>query len=287
MWIARDNDALNEQRGQLTGRVGFVPTMGALHDGHLSLVRAARERTDHVIVSIFVNPTQFGPDEDFDAYPRPQEADLDLCREHGVAGVYAPTADVVYPPDQPATELVVPDLAARLEGKSRPGHFDGVCRVVAKLLNLVRPDTAFFGEKDYQQLRIIEAMVADLFMPVTIVGCPIVREPDGLARSSRNAYLTPPQRERAVGLFKALVAAHRACRDGESDPDALARHMNDVLQAHEIAVDYAVIRRADNLAPPDSLDPPCRALIAGRVGDVRLIDNHDPTVPLATPESAS
>lgn len=260
-----------EELRPLAGGV-FVPTMGALHAGHLALIDAARRLGTPTIVSIFVNPTQFAPGEDFDRYPRPVDRDLELCRAHGADAVFLPAATAIYPPD---LEVPVPPLPAvatgpGLEDRIRPGHFAGVCQVVARLFDLVRPCAAVFGEKDYQQLRVITAMVeaaGDRWPGLRIVGHPTVREPDGLAMSSRNAYLHPDERGRALGLFRALQAAA-----GADAPGAAEHIMRETLHAHDLAVEYAVVRTADSLLPADSLAVPTRALVAARLGTVRLID---------------
>jgi pantoate--beta-alanine ligase len=256
-------------------RVGFVPTMGALHDGHLSLVAAARERADVVIVSIFVNPLQFGPGEDYAAYPRDLEADAALLAGCGVDAVFAPAVDVMYPPG--ATTKVVPGpLADTLEGASRPGHFAGVCTVVVKLLSIVAPDVACFGEKDFQQLAIVRSVVRDLDIAVEIVGCPIVREADGLALSSRNAYLGSDDRAAAVVLSRGLEAAAALAGAGERSVAVLEAAIRDTIAAEpRAALDYAVVVDADTLAPLEALGTrPARALVAARVGPARLIDNR-------------
>lgn len=260
------------------GRVAMVPTMGALHEGHLSLMRRARQIADDVVVSIFVNPTQFAPHEDLDRYPRPIERDLQLCEREGVSLVFNPSVDVMYPPDEPETVVNVPSLGDYLEGAHRPGFFVGVCRVVAKLLNIVRPDAACFGSKDYQQLRVIEAMAAALCTGCVIDPCPIVREADGLAMSSRNVYLDTDQRRRALGLSKALDEAAAMIESGSLDPAEVEAAMVRVLAAHECAVDYAVVRDARSLAAMDMINPtvePLVCLIAARVDAVRLIDNRE------------
>lgn len=253
--------------------VGLVPTMGALHDGHLSLVRAARKRAGYVAVSIFVNPTQFGPDEDFESYPRDLEHDIANLRAEGVDLVFTPSTGVMYAADAMVT--VEPGaLAQRFEGAVRPGHFVGVATIVTKLLNIVRPDLAFFGEKDYQQLRIVERLVADLNMAVTIVGCPIVRERDGLAMSSRNAYLSAEERAQAVALSEALEAAAQAVAWGETDASAVEGAMRAEFASRPLAaIDYAAVVDPATLAPLARIDRPARAIIAARVGTTRLIDN--------------
>lgn len=263
-------------RGRPGPPVALVPTMGALHEGHLSLVRRARELAGRVVVSIFVNPTQFGPGEDLTRYPRPMDRDLEMCREAGVDLVFSPTVDEIYPPQEIETIIDVPSLTTILEGAQRPGHFIGVCRVVAKLLNIVQPTVACFGMKDYQQLRVVEAMVAAMCLPVSIERCPTVREPDGLAMSSRNIYLDPTQRRHALGLSKALREAEQLIGDGEISPARVESAMRQVIQAHHIEMDYAVVRDARTLGTVDMINPalePVACLVAGRLGDVRLIDN--------------
>lgn len=255
------------------GSVALVPTMGALHDGHLSLIELAGQHADAVAVSIFVNPTQFGPHEDFDRYPRPIADDLARCEAAGVDVVFNPSVDEVYPPDAVPVEVTVPSLASILEGAARPGHYAGVCRVCTKLFNIVRPDVVVFGQKDYQQLKVIEALVADLAMPITVVGGETRRDPDGLALSSRNRYLDPPARERAWGLSKALRQAGRMVDDGETDPAIVEAAMRHTMEAHSVTVDYAVIRHPDKLTELDAIVGPAIALVAGRVDDIHLIDN--------------
>ena len=219
MHILNTLDELRDYRRGLTGTLGFVPTMGALHEGHLSLVDAAKEYADRAMVSVFVNPTQFGPNEDLARYPRPFEADVALCEARGVDAIFAPTPDVMYPADAVDVSIDVPALTNVLEGELRPGHFAGVCRVVAKLLILAMADVAIFGRKDYQQLQVIQAMAEDLFLPTRIIAAPTKREPDGLAMSSRNRYLEGEQRRHAIGLHKALLAAKALVEDdGENQP---------------------------------------------------------------------
>ncbi len=279
MFIATTVDDLRAQRRALPGRVAFVPTMGALHAGHVSLIEAGHTLADEVIVSIFVNPTQFAPHEDLAKYPRPLDADLAACQNAGVAGVFVPTVEVMYPPGVAECVVEVPAVADDLEGRLRPGHFRGVCRVCAKLFNMVQPDLACFGMKDYQQLKVIEAMAADLAMPLRIVPCPTKREDDGLAMSSRNVYLSVGERKLALGLSKALREAEAMILEqGETDPAAVEAAMNMVLKAHEVATDYAVLRHPQTLAGMDCIEPKLTdgvvALIAGRVGKTRLIDNR-------------
>ena len=254
-------------------RVGLVPTMGALHAGHLSLIQVARRAgAGRVVVSIFVNPTQFGPGEDLAAYPRDLDGDLDKLAAAGADLVFTPSAAEVYPPGA-ETYVMLEQLPRSLCGRSRPAHFQGVATVVTCLLNIVGPDLAVFGEKDFQQLRIIQRLVADLFIPVRIVGAPIVREPDGLAMSSRNAYLGPDDRARAVCLSRALRRAVDAVAGGETDVGVLRRAMTAVCEAAGGRVDYAQVVDAQTLAPLDRVDRPARALLAVVVGPARLIDN--------------
>jgi pantoate--beta-alanine ligase len=259
------------------GRVGLVPTMGALHVGHVSLIKRARELSDFVVVSIFVNPTQFGPHEDFDRYPRPISDDIKACLEAGADLVFTPTVAEIYPATELEVSIDVPALTHVLEGAARPGHFAGVCRVVAKLLNIVQPGVACFGLKDYQQLAVIRAMAAGLTMPVEIEACVTVRETDGLAYSSRNIYLTPEDRPAALSLSKALSEAQRLVAEGELEPASVERAMTAEMRAHKVDVDYAVVRDARTLATIDLINTrlsPVVCLVAGRVGKVRLIDNR-------------
>lgn len=265
-------------RRELTGKVALVPTMGALHEGHLQHIRVCRQHADHVIVSVFVNPTQFNEKQDYQKYPRTLDVDIRLCAEAGADAVFAPEADELYPPAQIPAEVNVPSVAGVLEGRDRPGHFQGVCRVVVKLLNIIQPDLVSFGRKDYQQLRVVSAVVSDLLMPVRILEIPTVREPDGLAMSSRNMRLTPEQRQRAPGLFKALSAAKQLVeQDGETDPHAVEQAMRAVLRAHQVEVGYTAVRHPQTLGELECVEPALTggviALVAGHVGEVRLIDN--------------
>ncbi|MEM7228773.1 MAG: pantoate--beta-alanine ligase [Planctomycetota bacterium] len=253
----------------------FVPTMGALHAGHFALIEAAVATELPVIVSIFVNPTQFGPDEDLDRYPRTLEQDVMSAGRYGADVIFAPDVESVYPTDDAIDVPSLPDVATqpRLEEKVRPGHFEGVLQVVARLFDLVRPRYAIFGEKDYQQLLSIAAMVDEAYESgrwgeLDILGHPTERDLDGLALSSRNQYLNAHQRARALGLNRALKAAINT-----TSPDEGESQMKKILRAHDVRPDYAVIRHAETLMPIDSLDEPARALIAARVDDVRLIDN--------------
>lgn len=264
------------RRGQT---VGFVPTMGALHFGHRSLIEAARGRCDAVVVSIFVNPTQFSPGEDFDSYPRPVEDDLAVCREMGVDLVFLPSVETMYPPAA-MTRISVGGLTENLCGAHRPGHFDGVTTVVAKLFNIVPATAAFFGEKDYQQLKVLERMVRDLDIPIEIVPCPTLREPDGLAISSRNAYLTDTQRLQATSLSRAMRCAQEAFSTGERDAARLIALMESELhRAGPVSIDYVSIVDVATLENVETLIAPARICIAARIGSCRLIDN----MPLGAP----
>ena len=275
--VARTRADLAAVRGALTGRLGVVMTMGALHEGHAALIREARRSCDRVIVTIFLNPLQFGPNEDLARYPRTFDADLALCTREGVDLVLAPGPDVVYPDGDPGVRVSAGRLGEVLEGRSRPGHFDGVLTVVAKLLHLTRPDAAYFGQKDAQQLLIIRRMVRDLDFGIDVVAVPTVREPDGLAMSSRNMYLTALDREVALTLVRSLRAGEAAASEGAS---AVRRAARDVLVAEPLVlVDYLV------LVDPESLEDvaewysgPALLAVAARVGTTRLIDNAPLTV---------
>lgn len=254
-------------------RVGFVPTMGALHEGHLALVHEARRRAGFVVVSIFVNPTQFGPNEDLARYPRDLEGDV--RKLEGVDVVFAPGPSAMYVAGE-RTRVRVDGLTASLCGPHRPGHFEGVTTIVAKLFAIVGPSVAVFGKKDYQQLAVIRRMVSDLFFPVEIVGAPIVREPDGLAMSSRNAYLTLEERERALGLSRGLRASERAFQEGERVVGVLRRLALDVIEPIATSIDYVTIADPETMTPyPDEARAPDRGLlaVACHVGATRLIDN--------------
>jgi len=274
MNVAEDRHDLAVARAKLGPegrRVGFVPTMGALHDGHVALIRAARECSDDVIVSIFVNPLQFGPGEDLDRYPRTMEADLDICRREGVACVFAPTTEVMYA-DGAQVTLSAGPLGDELEGAVRPGHFAGVLTVVAKLFHLVQPHCAAFGEKDYQQLVLVRRMVHDLDFPVEIVPAPIVRESDGLARSSRNRYLAPAERLSALALSAALRAGAGAAEADGGPVAVLAAAKATLDAAAGVDPSYVALRDPD-LGPAPAAGGPARLLVAARVGATRLIDN--------------
>ena len=253
--------------------LGLVPTMGALHEGHLSLVREARKQCAPVVVSIFVNPAQFGPSEDFHKYPRTFEADRAALESLGVDYLFAPPAEEIYPPGF-RTAVAVEGLSERLEGKSRPGHFRGVATVVLKLLEIVQPHLAFFGRKDAQQVRILQQMTGDLNLDARIVVCPIVREPDGLAFSSRNTYLKGDARRAATALYRSLEAVRREIAAGERNAACLLEALRRVIGAEAgISVDYADIVDAESLEPVASLRKACYVLLAALVGGTRLIDN--------------
>jgi pantoate--beta-alanine ligase len=254
-------------------RIGFVPTMGALHDGHLSLVRAARERSDVVVASIFVNPTQFGPNEDYRNYPRNLESDARLLGEEGVDVLFAPAPEEIYPPGF-QTYVTVRDLSQPLCGRSRPGHFRGVATVVTKLLNIVQPDAAFFGRKDAQQGILIQQLVRDLSLPVEIVLCPTVREADGLAVSSRNAYLKPEERQAALVLHRSLGRAREMLVAGERSVERLVAGVRGLLEAEpRVRVDYVEVVDAATLEPAERLQGRIVLALAAWVGKARLIDN--------------
>jgi pantoate--beta-alanine ligase len=254
-------------------RIGLVPTMGALHEGHASLIRAARAECGYVAVSLFVNPTQFGPGEDLARYPRPIENDLAVCRREGADLVFAPAAAEMYP-EGFATTVRVAGLSEKMCGAFRPGHFDGVCTVVAKLLAIVQPDAAYFGEKDAQQLAIVRRMAADLDLPVQVRGCPLVREPDGLAMSSRNAYLSPEERQRALAISAALAEARKAIESGERDAAAVADMLRRRLQAARgVELQYVAVVDPDTLADLDRIGGQALVAVAAKVGATRLIDN--------------
>ena len=266
-------------------RVGVVPTMGALHAGHRALIERAADECDVVVVTVFVNPTQFGEAADLDRYPRPFEADLEVSRAAGASHVFAPSDTEMYPgglrSDTMPAALV--ELAGRLEGASRPGHFDGVATVVPKLLAPAGPSRAYFGEKDFQQLALVRMLVDGIGLPVEIVACETVREPDGVALSSRNVRLSAEERRAAVSLSRALRAGAEAMRDGDAQPMAVEVAMAACFAKEPLtAPDYAVLVRADTLESIERIEDgvPLRLLVAARVGPVRLIDNLDPCHPL-------
>ena len=261
--------------------VGLVPTMGALHEGHLSLLRAAANDCDVVALTIFVNPLQFGAGEDLDAYPRPLERDLELAEAAGADVVFTPTTDEMYP-EPTLTNVHVDRLTSSMEGASRPTHFDGVTTVVTKLFNIAGPCRAYFGEKDFQQLAVVRRMAADLDQPVEIVGCPIVRETDGLAMSSRNVYLSSTEREAATVISRALRAGAAMIEAGESDPSVIEAQMASIIEAEPLAaLDYAAVVNPESLLTPDRLvsGTTVRLLTVAQVGTPRLLDNLGVDVP--------
>jgi pantoate--beta-alanine ligase len=261
--------------------VGLVPTMGALHEGHLSLLRAAAADCDVVALTIFVNPLQFGAGEDLSAYPRPLDRDLELAEEAGADVVFTPSTDEMYP--EPTLSTVhVDQLTDGMEGASRPTHFDGVTTVVTKLFNIAGQSRAYFGEKDFQQLAVVRRMAADLDQPVTVIGCPIVRETDGLAMSSRNIYLSSAEREAATVINRALRAGAAMISAGESDPAVIEAHMASIIEAEPLAeLDYAVVVEPDSLVAPAELmsGTNVRLLMVAKVGSPRLLDNLGVDVP--------
>jgi pantoate--beta-alanine ligase len=254
-------------------RIGFVPTMGFLHEGHLSLMRQARQESDEVVASIFVNPTQFGPKEDLDRYPRDAEGDRAKCLSAGVDTLFMPSAAEMYP-EKPSVFVTVEGIADILEGAVRPGHFRGVATVVAKLFNVVKPHRAYFGQKDYQQCAVIRRMVAGLNLGVEVIVLPTVREADGLAMSSRNAYLDPEQRRKATSLFRALTSGEELIKSGVREPDKIKQKMRAVIVREKgVEVDYAEVADLDSLAPLEMVEGKMVLLVAARIGNTRLIDN--------------
>ncbi|MEX1252968.1 MAG: pantoate--beta-alanine ligase [Dehalococcoidia bacterium] len=273
MRVAATVREMRDLRRAMAGDVGFVPTMGYLHEGHLSLVRAARDQNEHVVASIFVNPTQFGPNEDFARYPRDTERDLSLLRGERVDAVFMPPVEEIYP-EGASTFVEVDGLTDVLEGAHRPGHFRGVTTVVAKLFAIVQPTRAYFGQKDAQQLLVVRRMARDLRLDVEVVGLPIVREPDGLAMSSRNAYLSPAEREAALGLSRALRRAGELFGAGERDAERLRQAMRSLIGEEPLAqVDYVSVADGETLRELERIGRPALASLAVRIGATRLIDN--------------
>lgn len=268
-----------ELRGHLAAARGegkdiaFVPTMGSLHEGHLSLVDKAKSRGGVVVLSIFVNPLQFGPGEDYDAYPRQEPADAELAEGRGVDVLFAPTVAEVYPDGELGVRVVPKKLVDRLCALNRPGHFEGVLTVVAKLFGMVGPDVAVFGQKDWQQVTLVRRMVKDLDMPVEIAVAPIVREEDGLALSSRNAYLTPPQRERALTLSRGLFAARDAFDEGVTDAERIKARTRGTMRGSDVEPEYIELVDPETLDPLEEAVPGAVLAIAARIGETRLIDN--------------
>jgi pantoate--beta-alanine ligase len=273
MQVVKTISEIRASRQKLSGSVGFVPTMGYLHEGHLALVKQARIENSAVIVSIYVNPTQFGPREDFGAYPRDLDRDLELLRGEGVDIVFVPSDDEMYPPEF-SSRVDVEKVTERLEGASRLGHFRGVATVVVKLFNIVQPSRAYFGQKDAQQVVVIKRMVADLNVGIEIVVVPTVRESDGLAMSSRNIYLSSEERQAATILFKALTLARQLRQSGEKDAGKIRRQMTSLIQREPLAqIDYVSIADAETLEELNLIDRPALTSLAVRIGKTRLIDN--------------
>jgi len=254
-------------------RLALVPTMGALHAGHLSLMKLARQHAPAVAVSIFVNPTQFGPREDYTKYPRPIESDLLKCQEAGVDWVFLPEAEEMYRPGLPETVVDLPQLSSVLEGRHRPGHFRGVCQVVAKLFNILNPNVAVFGQKDFQQLRILTAMTEALDWPIQVIGGATVREPDGLAMSSRNQYLSEVERQKALSICRALFLAQGEFQTGVRQTNRLITSMQHILLEQHLSIDYVAAVDPLTLKPVEVVNGPTVLAIAARVGTTRLIDN--------------
>ncbi len=261
-------------------RIAFVPTMGNLHAGHISLIELAAQHGDRFVASIFVNPMQFGPNEDFNHYPRTPTRDEAMLAAAGCDLMFMPDVAEIYPNGHElATRVEVPTLSDLLCGEFRPGHFQGVATIVAKLFNIVTPDVAVFGQKDFQQLTVIRHMAADLCMPVEIIGAPTVREPDGLAMSSRNQYLTAEERQRAPAIYRAMQEAATALRDGQRDLRALESRGRDALSGAGFKVEYFAIRRCADLLNPGPADRDLVVLVAARIGKARLIDNQTVAAP--------
>jgi pantoate--beta-alanine ligase len=255
--------------------IGLVPTMGALHAGHMSLINAAVEKCGFVVVSIFVNPAQFGPNEDFDKYPRTLQQDCQSCQDAGVDVIFAPAKQEMYPSDDAnKTWVLIEKLTDNLCGKNRPGHFRGVTTVCTKLFNIIAADYAFFGQKDAQQAVVIKKMVRDLNIPLQIITCPIVREPDGLAMSSRNKYLDNEQRKQALCLYNALIAAEKLVKDGQKDSESILQNIRSIISQSKIAhLEYAEIVDPDTLKKISMIDRKALIAVAARIGSTRLIDN--------------
>ncbi len=252
--------------------IALVPTMGFLHDGHISLLREGRKQADNLVLSVFVNPIQFGQNEDLDSYPREMERDCRIALEHGVDLIFAPATEEMYPPGF-QTRISTGELSYPLCGAKRPGHFDGVATVVAKLFNIITPDLAFFGRKDYQQLLVIKRMVADLDMPPRVIGMQIVREPDGLAMSSRNAYLSDAERERATALFRAIVKVRDMYGNGETRADTLCEAAMRIIEPESTGIDYIEFVDGETLEKVGTVSDGTLFAMAVRIGKTRLIDN--------------
>jgi pantoate--beta-alanine ligase len=286
MNVVRTITECRAERAKLQ-KLALVPTMGALHQGHLSLIEYAKTTAPHTAVSIFVNPTQFGPREDFTKYPRPLEADLEKCAKLGVDVIFNPTPEEMYPPQLSPIVIDLPQLTDVLEGKHRPGHFKGVCQVVAKLFNIIQPNVACFGQKDFQQLRVLTAMVEALDWPIEVVGCPTIREPDGLAMSSRNVYLSPDERERSLSISRALMLANGEVKEGERRANRIiASVQNMILEVGNlgripVSIDYVAAVDPLTLKNVETIAGPTVLAIAARVGKTRLIDNMVVSPPMS------
>jgi pantoate--beta-alanine ligase len=278
MTVVRSISEARKERATL-GPLALVPTMGALHAGHLSLIGVAKKHAQQVAVSIFVNPTQFGPREDYTKYPRPLEDDLARCEAAGVSLVFVPSSEEMYPPGAPEFAIDFPQLTSILEGKHRPGHFRGVCQIVAKLFNILTPQFACFGRKDFQQLRVITAMTEALDFPIEIVPCPTMREPDGLAMSSRNQFLSVDERTRALSISRGLMQAQEQVADGVRQTNRLLATMQNILLdvgslgRIPVSIDYVAAVDPLTLRPVESITAPTVLATAARVGTTRLIDN--------------
>ncbi len=271
MRVFQTIEQVRAERGR--GPLALVPTMGALHAGHLSLVESARKKADTVAVSIFVNPTQFGRGEDLSRYPRPIDSDLEKCQAAGVDWVFNPSESEMYPPNSAGIVIDLPALDSVLEGKHRPGHFRGVCQVVAKLFNIIQPTVACFGQKDFQQLRVLSAMVEALDFPIEIVACPTLRDPDGLAMSSRNQYLSSTDRQKALSINQTLFAAREMVGGGVKQASRLITRMQQDLLAQHLSIDYVAAVDPLTLKNVEVMTGPTVLAIAVRVGATRLIDN--------------
>ncbi len=259
--------------------VGLVPTMGYLHEGHASLIKASTEQCDRTVVSIFVNPTQFGEGEDLEAYPRDFERDSELCRSLGVDMIFNPSVSEMYGNDAATYVEILSEMPKRLCGKTRPIHFRGVCTVVSKLFNIVQPDKAFFGQKDAQQVAVIRRMVKDLSYGIDIIGCPIVREDDGLAKSSRNTYLNSEERKAALVLSKAIFLGQKMVEEGERNAETIVRAMKEVISKEPLAcIDYVEVADADSIEPLENIKGHVLVAMAVYIGKARLIDNFTETV---------
>ncbi|MDP7267300.1 MAG: pantoate--beta-alanine ligase [Pirellulales bacterium] len=266
--------ALTQEAREQGKTIGLVPTMGALHDGHLSLVKASTEQCDLTVVTIFINPTQFTDKNDWTEYPRDLQSDMEKLAGGEVSLVFAPTAEDIYPHGH-VTSIHIGPLEKIVEGRCRPGHFSGVATVLAKLFQMIPADTAFFGRKDYQQLKVVERLVQDLNVPIKVHGCPTIRDEDGLALSSRNVFLSQEQRQQALSIPKALKLAERRIEEGETDARAIVAGMRSELSCSgALHIDYALLADAETLKPVTTIQGPTVALIAVRVGSTRLIDNE-------------